>query len=191
MIFVGVRPHDRNDEYTPWPAGPVASRAPSVGGGGPRYISELAQQLKPFVDRTFQTMPEPEHTGLAGCSLGGLISLYAYYGYPALFGKIALLSASFWFEGVLDDVRGRTVGSAPPRLFLSVGSLEGAYKRNVQRSMAERTVAVHAALLERGWPSERLKLEVEAEGTHDAMFFARKFPEALIWLFSGEGEHAG
>lgn len=188
LIFVGIEPRNRMDEYTPWPSSPLVPGKPEFGGAGDRYLEEVALRIKPFIDRECRTLPDREHTGLAGCSLGGLISLRAYYRYSDIFGKIALISASLWYEGIPDYVRREPVPKEETRLFLSVGALEGRYKRNVQRDMADRTRLVHSALLERGVPGDRLKLEIAAEGTHDPMFFARKFTDALQWLFAGEAD---
>lgn len=186
MIIVGIVPRDRNDEYTPWPSDTLASGAPGFAGGGSAYLEEVALRIKPYVDRTYRTLPEKEHTALAGCSLGGLISLCAFYRYPAAFGRFALLSASFWYEGILEFVRRAPINRRETRLYMSVGALEGVYKRNAQRDMVERTKLVHSALLQRGYPSDRLKLEIAEDGTHDAMFFARQLPTALEWLFAEE-----
>ena len=35
---------------------------------------------------------------------------------------------------------------------------------------------------------ERLQLAVDPDGTHDPIFMARRFPDALRWLFVGEAE---
>mgnify|MGYP000700590893 CR=1 FL=1 len=40
----------------------------------------------------------PESTGLAGSSLGGLMSLYAAYAHPETFGRLGALSPSIWWK---------------------------------------------------------------------------------------------
>ena len=56
------------------------------------YLKFLIQELKPFIDNTYKTRPEREHTFVAGSSMGGLISMYAICEYPGVFGGAACLS---------------------------------------------------------------------------------------------------
>ena len=53
---------------------------------GDEYVAFIADTVKPIIDRDFRTRPEREATGVAGSSLGGLISLYAYFRRPEVFG---------------------------------------------------------------------------------------------------------
>ena len=66
---------------------------------GDVYVRAIRDQLKPRIDRTFATHPDPLRTGIAGFSLGGLISVYAGYAYPEAFGIMGGFSGTyFWFE---------------------------------------------------------------------------------------------
>lgn len=56
------------------------------------YLKFLVSELKPFIDKTFSTNADAEHTFIGGSSMGGLISLYAICEYPAVFGGAACLS---------------------------------------------------------------------------------------------------
>jgi adenine deaminase len=56
------------------------------------YLKFLVKELKPFMDKTFATHKDKEHTFIAGSSMGGLISLYAICQYPKVFGGAACLS---------------------------------------------------------------------------------------------------
>jgi enterochelin esterase-like enzyme len=57
-----------------------------------RYLAFLVRELKPFIDKTFSTLPNRDNTFIAGASMGGLISLYAICEYPEIFGGAACLS---------------------------------------------------------------------------------------------------
>jgi predicted alpha/beta superfamily hydrolase len=59
------------------------------------YLKFIVTELKPFIDKTFSTKTDREHTFIAGSSMGGLISLYAICEYPKVFGGAACLS-SHW-----------------------------------------------------------------------------------------------
>ena len=60
------------------------------------YMKWMTHWLKPFIDRHYRTLPEPENTALAGSSMGGLIALYGAISYNHVFRKAASLSPSFW-----------------------------------------------------------------------------------------------
>lgn len=59
------------------------------------YLRFLVTELKPFVDSTYSTHKDMEHTYLMGSSMGGLISIYGISEYPDVFGGAACLS-SHW-----------------------------------------------------------------------------------------------
>jgi len=56
------------------------------------YLKFIVTELKPFIDRTFSTLPSQQNTFIAGSSMGGLISMYAVCEYPGVFGGAACLS---------------------------------------------------------------------------------------------------
>jgi predicted alpha/beta superfamily hydrolase len=59
---------------------------------GDEYLKFLTQELKPYIDGKYRTMPDAAHTSICGSSMGGLISLYAICEYPDVFGKAACVS---------------------------------------------------------------------------------------------------
>lgn len=114
----GVR---RVSEYTP-------TRDPGSrkGGKAARYAQMLAREIKPFIDREYRTRKPAGDTAAGGSSLGALVSLVAGIGYPRVFGKLALLSPSVWWDRrsilpLIDSWK------APrrPRIWLDVGTQEG------------------------------------------------------------------
>ena len=62
------------------------------------YLAFLVEELKPFVDATYRTLPDQPHTLVMGSSMGGLISLYALEQYPHVFGGAGCLS-THWPAG--------------------------------------------------------------------------------------------
>jgi predicted alpha/beta superfamily hydrolase len=121
-LVVGV--HHAGDrrilEYSPFPD------VRHEGGEADAYLAFLAETLKPRIDRLFRTLPERTATGILGSSMGGLVSLYAYFRFPSVFGRAGVMSPSIWFGGgaVLDFIaEARTPRG---RLYLDVGTLEGA-----------------------------------------------------------------
>lgn len=56
------------------------------------YLRFLVKELKPFIDSAYRTRKDRMHTFIAGSSMGGLISMYAFCEYPKVFGGAACLS---------------------------------------------------------------------------------------------------
>ncbi len=57
-----------------------------------QYLKFLVEELKPFIDKTYATLPDAANTFIMGSSMGGLISMYALCEYPNVFGGAACLS---------------------------------------------------------------------------------------------------
>jgi enterochelin esterase-like enzyme len=76
------------------------------------YLRFLVEELKPFVDAHYRTLPGRDDTAVMGSSMGGLISLYAAARYPQVFGGVGAVSTHFpacggcvidWFGAHLPD----------------------------------------------------------------------------------------
>src|SRR5688572_17966548 len=77
---------ERCNEYSPFDD-------PKHGPGkGDAYIAFIVDTLKPIIDADFRTQPGHDATGIAGSSMGGLISLYAMFHRPDVFGFAGVMS---------------------------------------------------------------------------------------------------
>ncbi|MEK6993268.1 alpha/beta hydrolase-fold protein [Paenibacillus sp. FSL K6-1566] len=190
LILVGIATEKRNDEYTPWPAKSLLEGRPPFGGRGREYVYEVADRIKPYIDGRYRTLPEPEHTGIVGASFGGLISMFAGYWRPDTFGRIGMLSASLWYEGVMEFIRGHE--KLPPglRVYMSVGQYEGAYKQGIQQFMTPSNLEAYRIWTGEEGADSRVRLHMDPDGTHDPIFMSRRFPDAVSWLFDEDGSGA-
>ncbi|RJX39734.1 alpha/beta hydrolase [Paenibacillus pinisoli] len=188
ILFVGVKPHNRNEEYTPWPAPPLLEGFPPFGGKGRQYVDELAGRLKPYIDERYRTKPEAEHTAIIGGSFGGLISLFAGYWRADVFGRLGLLSASFWFEGVLPFIQEQPALPDSLRIYMSVGDCEGIYKTSIQMHMVPYTIEASKQLVEKGFPAGQLCFELREGGTHDSFYMSEHLLRSLAWLYPSQAE---
>lgn len=59
---------------------------------GDNYLRFMVQELKPFIDENYNTLPGQADTFAIGSSMGGLISIYALARYPDVFGGAMCLS---------------------------------------------------------------------------------------------------
>jgi predicted alpha/beta superfamily hydrolase len=119
IIIVGIYNNaDRMAEYTPRPDGDKPDA----------YARFVVQEVKPFIDRTYRSDPAREKTGVAGSSLGGLISLYMAREYADTFGRCAALSPSLWWNDrwLLGQWQARDTGwMTHTRFWIDVGTDEG------------------------------------------------------------------
>ena len=68
----------------------------SVEGRGKITMDWFVNVFKPMIDRRYRTIPDREHTFIAGSSMGGLMSLYAVTKYNNIFSRAMSMSPSLW-----------------------------------------------------------------------------------------------
>jgi predicted alpha/beta superfamily hydrolase len=172
-IVVGVHnTEERLNEYSPFPDHKHG------GGGGDAYLKFLASTVKPRVDRLFRTRPKASQTAIAGSSMGGLISLYAWFSRSDVFGLAAAMSPSLWFgremlHGYIKAARTPRSG----RLYLDVGTAEGA---GTLKDARLARALLETKGLEVG---DRLQYVEDKGGRHEEAAWARRIAGALEYLF--------
>ena len=175
-IIVGIpnMGKDRIAEYSPFVDAKVG------GGKGDLYIDWIVGTVKPLLDRRFHTRPERQYTGIAGSSMGGLISLYAYLREPATFGSVAVMSPSLWFAQRSIFSTLAASGHYPGRIYLDIGHREGAAALEDARRM-------RAALVAKGYEEGReLKWVEDPDGRHSEVDWGRRFGPAVSFMLRGE-----
>jgi len=174
LLIVGIynAGKQRLGEYTP-------THMPRLGGGrANRYAKFLLEELQPFVRRSYRVLDGPQNTGIGGSSLGGLVSLYLGLKMPQVFGRIAALSASVWWN---ERVILRFAAAAPtrptPRIWLDAGTREGG--RTLEDVERFRDV-----LLGKGWQLGRDLHYQRVEGAeHNESAWAQRVGPFLQFLF--------
>lgn len=178
LIIVGVynAGKQRLGEYTP-------TRSRKLGGGrANRYARFLLEEVRPFILEHYRGRAEAEHTGIGGSSLGGLVSLYVGLRMPNVFGRIAALSPSVWWN---ERIMMRFASALPvnplPRIWLDAGTREGG--RTVEDVERFRDV-----LIGKGWvPGKSLHYERVEGAEHNEAAWARRVGPFLQFLFPGGG----
>lgn len=174
LIIVGIynTGDARIDEYTP-------TGDKKLGGGHANdYGRMIIEELKPMIDSTYRTRPDPDNTGIAGSSLGGLVSLHLGFTRPDVFTKIAALSPSVWWDrkAILKTIR---ESRAKPnlRLWVDMGTAEG------RRGLDDARL-LKAALVGLGF-SKGIDLQyAEFEGaTHSEQAWSERVGPMLQWLY--------
>lgn len=98
LIIVAVEcNHDGNgrlQEYSP--INFENSTLGKIKAKGSVYMNWMVNELKPFVDKKYRTLPDRKNTIIAGSSMGGLMALYGATVYNHIFQRAACLSPSLW-----------------------------------------------------------------------------------------------
>lgn len=166
----------RLDEYSPF-------HDPQHGGGqGDAYLTLITEIIKPIIDVDFRTKTERACTGILGSSMGGLISLYAYFHRPEVFGFAGALSPALWFadHAIFDYVRG--IEAFPSgRIYLDAGTQELCCDQEAAEKSRRYLESVRGM---RDLLRDPVMLQyVEArDAAHREQEWARRLPEALRFL---------
>lgn len=211
IIVVGIENSEhRWDEYGPWTnhrmhdwVDPSWAR-PSEGGEGDAYLNFVTRTLKPEIDRRYRTIPDREHTGIGGSSMGGVIALHAGLTRPDVFSKVMAMSTAVWFaEGggswlsnnlLVAEASGASV-PRDVRFYLDVGTNErsrdadpavlDAAGRPISypRAYVEGSRAIADALRASGVPESNVRHVLDAGAVHHESAWARRFANAVLWLY--------
>jgi predicted alpha/beta superfamily hydrolase len=186
VIIVGVwNTPDRVADYTP-DVDPQEIRGDNKpqgrGGNGTAYLKWVRDELKPMIDRSYRTKSDRASTAMMGSSLGGIISLAAAEQCPDVFGRIAAVSPSLWWNGesVIERWRART--PQVDRLWMCMGDRERTGLTDALRRF-DQTIRGGSQGL-----GDRLHAEVVEGAKHDEPSWAARLDRILIFLFS---ERAG
>jgi predicted alpha/beta superfamily hydrolase len=173
MVPHGGTQDDRFDEYTP-------TKPPNFRSGGKAdsYGRMLVEELKPFIDSEYRTLKDPANTGLGGASFGGLVSLHLGLKYPMVFGKVAVMSPSVWWDNKLIVRNVNELKSKPAlRIWLDIGTGEGP-------RVVDDAKELRNALVKKGWVLNSDLIYFEAKGSgHNEEAFAQRAKPMLKHLF--------
>jgi len=174
MIIVGIdnAGADRINEYTP-----THDESKNGGGKADDYGRMLIEELKPIIDAAYRTQTDKANTAIGGSSLGGLVSLYLGLSRPEVFGSVASMSPSVWWDsrmilGMLD----RFNSSERPRVWLDIGGREGAEALTDARTLRERMKAM-------GWNEGSFRYFEDRRADHSEGAWAKRVRSVLEFLF--------
>jgi len=148
-------------------------------GEGRLYLDFIVHTLKPYIDNSFRTLPDPTYTAIAGSSMGGLISFYAGLLFPKVFGSIGVLSPSFWlYPHIYDEATSLLQKHKVTfqRFYFYGGKQEGG---DMVKGIKRMTSLMKA------YPQLKIKQEINPEGVHSEIHWRDHFPAFYQWLISG------
>lgn len=188
LVAVGIDASEEQDgraaEYCPWLGGEysrqVSEAALHQGGKGDEYVRFIVEELKPFIDQTFRTLPDD--TAIGGISLGGLISTYAACKYPEVFKKVLAISSAFWRnQENMEELIASADLSGNRLFYMDWGTKEGKENDFISRLFYESNQSI-ASLIKEKIPHAEVTVIDQAE--HSYPYFKRRIPEIFEYLFS-------
>ncbi|TXF89519.1 hypothetical protein FUA23_09955 [Neolewinella aurantiaca] len=171
VVAIDHANHQRVSEFTP-------SFQNKLGvGEGKKYSDFLAKTLKPYIDENFRTLPGPQHTGIGGSSLGGLVSVLAGIHFPDVYERLMIFSPSFWVAPELAGELMHLAKHFSGKVYLYGGESESkTMVPNMLRFLSEITRVSNHGNLE-------FRTEVDPNGQHNEARWGKEFPKAVEWLF--------
>lgn len=173
-IIVGVpaSEEDRLTEYKPFPSPHVRFESTVYGE---EHMKWYATNLKNWVDERYRTLPGPEHTGIGGCSLGGLMAYYGLMEYPEVYHLGIVFSPSLWVdESLTFKLHEQHPDLSKVRMFLNAGELETPTVINAEKA--------RDLLFAAGLKKENMYYDVEPGEGHWHMTWRKGFKKAYPWL---------
>lgn len=168
VIVVGIdNTPDRITEYTP-------CCDPKYGGGKlAGYDAFVVETVKPYIDRTYRTLPGKDTSAIMGSSLGGLAAFDIAARHPTVFSKAAAMSGSFWWNDGM--TMAKLPARVPVRFYLDAGTRDDGL---------DDTVKLRDALLAQGYRDGEDLMFYKAEGVrHDEAAWGARVDKPLIWFF--------
>ena len=118
VIVVGIQNTNRTRDMTP-----TAGDRPGAGGGAKNFLQFIETEVIPFVEKNYRTVP---YRTLAGHSLGGLFTMYAFTERPDVFNAYVAASPhlqwdkNYLIKQVEESLRKRPEGNKV--FFFGVGN---------------------------------------------------------------------
>jgi predicted alpha/beta superfamily hydrolase len=185
IIVVGMYNNaDRMPEYSPGLGGEPGTD----GNRGTAYARFVVEEVKPFIEKTYHADPAREKTGIAGSSLGGLISLFMARDHADVFDRCAVVSPALGWQdrGLLNELERRDTGwMHGTRFWLDMGTEEGLAVPDRPTTLAVEHARSLAALFEqaelkRGVAYEYLEVQ---GGLHNEAAWADRIEQILLFLY--------
>lgn len=124
VTWGGIHPNPdslRARDYTPT----KEPRLPQSGGAN-KFLSFMKNELFPFIESNYKAAGKDR--ALAGCSLGGLLTLYALFTHTEMFsGYIAASPAIGWDKDVIyqyEKAFFNKISNSPARVYMTAGGVE-------------------------------------------------------------------
>jgi predicted alpha/beta superfamily hydrolase len=164
IIVVGIyNTADRSREYTP-------------GETGTAYMNFVVKTVKPFIDSTYRTKPDRNHTLVGGSSAGGIISFMLVWEHPDVFSKAICMSPAFKIRD-LDYVKVvRAAREKRKGVFFYIDNGGVGLESELQPGVDDMLAALRAKGYREG---REFVFVLDPAAKHFESDWAKRFPQAL------------
>ncbi len=167
IIIVGIySTQNRTAEYTP-------------GDTAKLYMDFAVNQLKPFIDSTYRTLPNRENCYTGGSSAGGLISFMLHWEYNDVFSAAICFSPAFkiaWLDYV--SVVNNTTSHKNIKAYITNGGL------GVDEKLQSGIDEMINALKNKNYVLNKdYYVNIFPNDNHSEEFWAKRLPNCFLTLF--------
>jgi len=180
LIIVGID-HAHRDRIREFLAYRTVN-PPVLRPQGKRYPEFLLTEVMPFVGQHYRIARGPENTGLGGSSLGAIVSLYTVIARPGIFGRLLLESPSLFVSNRRMLKYSHAFRQWPEKIYLAMGTKESG-REDKDRQVVEDVRELERIFRREGLRANRLRVNIDEGAVHSESEWARRFPEALTFLF--------
>lgn len=94
---------------------------------GLKYENFFIKELMPYIEKNYRVKNGPKNTALMGSSMGGLVSFNIGLKRADLFGKLAIMSPSFWWgqTNPIEKLNSYNYQGLKSKIWLDTGDKEG------------------------------------------------------------------
>ncbi len=182
IIVVGIDNAEarRPEEYLPYKDFVYNPDMPEPEGK--KLPDFLTREVMPLIDSQYRTLKGHANTGIGGSSYGGDATLYVLMAKPQVFGYGLIESPVLWI-GMGQLVRDTNpFVAAPTKIFIGVGGKE-LDSPMMQERLTSLVRMLESNLKTAGYNDSNLKVVIDPEAKHTEAAWAKRFPEALKFLF--------
>lgn len=144
------------------------------GAKGDDYGDFLLADLEPLLAGSYRLCSAPSATGLAGASLGGLISGYLAFQHPEHWGYVGSQSGSFFWNGDAMITRAKADPKVAVRFYLDHGC---------PNDNCDSNRSLNDALVAKGYDVKHVE---ETNGQHDWAYWQKRLPALLTRFREGQ-----
>ena len=212
VIVVGIYNTDkRGREYLPqkiydrMPADARVRMAKNWGGEplSDQYLNFMVTELKPFIDKTYKTLPDPAHTYVMGSSMGGLIAFYAQAQYPDVFGASASLSMHWLLDNPWVNIPDAKTNQPEVTAALAGYVASTGLKPGVNRVYIDQgtqtldanyrpySLAFEKTMHDQGWTTPDFSSQIFPGEAHSEGAWAKRLDIPLKFLLAGKVAKSG
>ena len=172
-IVVAINQAENRDaEYTPF----INDDNPEAHGL--KFAEWVVQDLKPWIDTHYRTIPDARMTGIGGISRSGMMAYYMLMAHPDIFGMSFIQSPAMWVD--YDRLMAMTISPDQlndKRIFISVGENEGGIMVPHAKNIYEKFKAL-------GMNGDNLRFEIIPKEGHWHITWRKSFALAYPWIMN-------